>query len=138
MRNPIANHVGSRGSDISPNVRSSASCAADKTNARPIIIRTTTQDSGDAHSCNQTGNGNQTGKGVQGEHLFQQLARLDSLKRNSEGEGEGLALIEGMSASQQALELRKARDEIYFRKEMKGLASSRKGKPPPDGVGGGG
>lgn len=138
MRDPTANHVGISGSDISPNDRSSASCAAVKTDVRPIIIRTTTQDSIAAHSCNQTGNGIQTGKGVQGQRLFQQLAKLDSLKQNREGEGEGISLIEGMSASQQALELRKARDEIYFRKEMRRLASPRNGRPPPDGVGGGG
>lgn len=66
------------------------------------------------HSCIQTSNGAQTGKGVQGERLFQQLAKLDSFKQNreGEGEGEGIALIEGMSASQQALELRKARDDF--------------------------
>ena len=117
MRNPTANHVGSGGSDISLNVRSSASCAALKTpvrdNVRPIIIRTTTSDQAtDVHSCIQTSNGIQTGRGVQGERLFQQLAKLDSFKQNREGEGEGIALIEGMSASQQALELRKARDDF--------------------------
>lgn len=113
MRNSTANHVGSRGSDISPNVRSSASCADVKTtvrdNVRPIIIRTTTDSGLQVETCIHT-NGIQTGKGVQGERLFQQLAKADSLKQNREGEG--LALIEGMSASQQALELRKARDDF--------------------------
>lgn len=110
MRNPTANHVDSCGSDIDPNVRSSASCAAVKTTlrekVRPVIVRTATDSGLQVETCIQAG------KGVQGDRIFEQLANLESLKQNREGEGEGLALIEGMSASQQALELRKARDDF--------------------------
>ena len=140
MRNPSTNRVGSRGSDIDPNARLSASCAnpiAINPNIRPTIIRTTTADQQvdvQTFTHPEVTRATQATHGVQGERLFRQLSNLNALKRNHRPEE--AAQIDGMSASQQALELRKARDDIPQRrrdekdeKQIKnGEEWSRKGK----------
>lgn len=118
MRNPTRDQVGgSNGTRTSDD-----SCAARnnvKDNFKPIIIRTTTEGSSKVETYNFT-QATQPTHGVEGERLFQQIAKVE----NREGEREGKELVDGMSASQQALELRKARGD-HFRDEMRSKLPGR-------------